>query len=287
MVAAVIPILSFIAFLPAFGAAVLGIMALVRHSPRRGRAIAGVILGVVALVVAIAVSVAAIGVAAGSLAGSRDEVPTAEEASPSATPEPTVEEEVEATDAPASAAHAVPAVPAVPAENVYTGTGDSILAITLPDGGDVSSVATITHGGSSNFAVWSLDGSMTQQDLLVNTIGAYQGTVLFNEQSTAVTAFEITADGAWTVTVRSILSLREFTGPSVTGAGDDVVIYRGDAGAAALTHDGQSNFSMWFYGDSTDLVVNEIGPYTGTVRWGAGPAVIAVNADGNWSVTVD
>jgi hypothetical protein len=37
---------------------------------------------------------------------------------------------------------------------------------------------TFTHSGSSNFAVWAVDGSGKQIDLLVNEIGPYSGTVL-------------------------------------------------------------------------------------------------------------
>jgi len=89
------------------------------------------------------------------------------------------------------------------------------------------------------------------------------------------------------VTMKSVLSLRQFAGNSITGTGDDVVLYFGEAAPATITHDGSRNFAVWLYGNSTELVVNEIGPYTGTVRWIAGPSVVAVTADGNWGVTVN
>lgn len=60
IVCAIIPGLSFIAFLPAITAAILGVIALVTRKPRRGFALAGVILGPVALLVAIVVSISAI-----------------------------------------------------------------------------------------------------------------------------------------------------------------------------------------------------------------------------------
>ena len=271
IVCAVIPGLSFIAFLPALVALVLGIIGLASKAPGRGRALAGVILGPVAFVVAIVVSVSFIAGDVRSTVDDAEPTPIAVPESPSAEEEPEPEPTVE-----------------VPADIVYSGTGDSILAIELPDGPGQVAVATLTHDGSRNFAIFSLDAGMAQQDLIVNTIGPYQGTVLFNAGFGGdPSSLEITADGNWTVTMKSVLSLRQFSGNAVTGVGDDVVLYLGDAGAATISHDGSRNFAIWLYGDSTDLVVNEIGPYNGTVRWIAGPSVVAVTADGNWSVTVD
>jgi hypothetical protein len=273
MVCAIIPGLSFIAFIPAIAAFALGLFGLIRKAPGRGKSLTGVIVGPVALLVAIVVSVGVIaGPRAPIVAASATKPGTSETqaAKPTPTDEPT------------------PEAPAVPADIVYSGSGDSILPIQLPDGAGKAVVATLTHDGSSNFAVWSLDHNLTQTDLIVNTIGAYSGTVLFNVSyaSNDPESLEITADGNWTVTVRSILSLRAFTGNTATGTGDDVVLYYGDAGPADVSHDGSSNFTVWLYGDSTDLVVNEIGAYTGTVRWTAGPAVAAITADGNWGITV-
>jgi hypothetical protein len=171
---------------------------------------------------------------------------------------------------------------------VYSGAGDSVVKISIPDGMDGPGVGSFTHTGSSNFTVWGLDDSMAQQGLLVNTIGKYSGTVLFNNGlSKGVTSLQISADGAWTVTLHSLKTLREFSGTSAAGIGDDVIVYRGKAGAAAITNDGQRNFTVWSYGNSTDLVVNEIGTYSGTVRWASGPSVIAVSADGNWNIAVN
>ena len=276
MVFAVIPGLSFVAFLPAIAAAILGIIALATKKPRRGRALTGVILGPIALIVAIIVTVSTI---AAGLGGAADSDAANDKVISEPTDEPAEEVEEEVAE---------PEVVEVPADLVYQGTGDSILPIELVDGAGQVAVATITHAGARNFAIWSLDDGMAQQGLLVNTIGNYTGTVLFNnELSEADTSsLEITADGAWTVTVRSLLSVREFDSASATGAGDDVVVYLGDAGAATISHDGARNFAIWSYGDSSDLVVNEIGAYSGTTRWTAGPSVIVVSADGNWSISV-
>ena len=272
---AIIPGPSFGAFVPAILAAVLGIVALTRETPRRGFALAGIILGAVSLLVAIIVSIVA-GAAltsrtsaldGGTNSGSASSSAATLAAKPTLTPTPTV-------------------VP-VPADLVLTGHGDAVIKASAVDGADEPGVATITHDGKSNFAVWSLDANVTQLDLLVNTIGAYNGTVLFGKQSTQHTeSLQITADGNWTVTLHSIRALRTFDATGTTGHGDDVLIYRGNAGAATLTHDGSSNFAVWTYGDQTNLVVNQIGAYNGTVRWTKGPEIVTVTADGNWSIAL-
>ncbi|KQV26664.1 hypothetical protein [Yonghaparkia sp. Root332] len=281
MVSAVIPGLSFAAWIPAIAAIALGVIALIRRTPRRGQALTGVVLGPLAWVTAIIVSVGLIAGLSGGVDDSAGDDPVAVEEAPAP-----VAEEPESEPEPAPEPE--PEVVAPAADVVYSGTGDTILQIELPAGPDSIGIATIAHSGSSNFAVWSLDGDLNQSDLLVNVIGGYAGTVPFN-LSTAerITAFEITADGAWTVTLRDVLSVRELpASATTTGQGDDVLVYFGDATVADLAHTGESNFAVWSYGASSDLIVNEIGAYTGQVRWPAGTALVQISADGAWTIAL-
>lgn len=162
-----------------------------------------------------------------------------------------------------------------------------MITVVLPDGAENPSVATFSHAGFRNFTVWSLNTAMAKQDLLVNTIGSNARTVPVDFRSGEHTSsLEISADGAWSVTFYSLEALREFAGTSVTGTGDDVVIYRGKAGVAAITNVGERTFAVWAYGATSDLVVNEIGAYTGSMHWMADSSVIAVTSSGTWSITV-
>jgi hypothetical protein len=97
------------------------------------------------------------------------------------------------------------------------GQGDSVQQIAIPDGGS-SGIATISHDGGSNFAIWALDASLQQLDLLVNTIGTYQGTVLLPAEGT--TALEIKADGNWTIEVKQIAAAEQWT-DAIAGRGDN------------------------------------------------------------------
>lgn len=66
------------------------------------------------------------------------------------------------------------------------------------------------------------------------------------------------------------------------------MLYAGPAGHPAATHDGSANIVVQEETNkigSSGLLINEIGPYSGTVPLSAGPAVITVQADGNWTMT--
>ncbi|MEE2570689.1 hypothetical protein V1638_14985 [Pseudarthrobacter sp. J64] len=229
-------------------------------------------------------------IANGANGGSQASPLVADSPSPTAAPA-VATKPAQATTAPApkpTPTPTPPAAPVIPPAVEYAGVGDSILAITKPAGADVAAIVTFTHQGGSNFAVWSLDSAMERNDLLVNTIGVYGGTVLMDKRSAdKSSSLEITADGPWTVKVASVQSATPWDGTTpLTSGGDNVILYSGKAGAASVTHDGSSNFAIWGYGSRSDLLINEIGPYSGTVRWMAGPAIFEVSADGGWTVTL-
>lgn len=167
-----------------------------------------------------------------------------------------------------------------------TGTGDDVVSVgaSAPN----PALLDISYGGASNFVVWSQDSGFSTVDLLVNEIGRYEGTRPINHTSSAdgVEWLEITASGPWTIQVRPFCEMRILTGDLIAGTGDDVVRVN-RSGAAALTHDGSSNFVVRSY-DETDWLdteVNEIGTYTGIVLIDFGTDILEVEADGNWSVT--
>jgi hypothetical protein len=172
-------------------------------------------------------------------------------------------------------------------DTVYSGSGDTILPVELPVGPNSVGIASITHTGSSDFSIWALDENLEQVDLLVDANGNYTGTVPFNlSKEVQIFAFEITADGPWTVTLKDVLSLEEIRqGSSTTGEGDGVFIYRGKKTIANVSHQGQANFSLGSYKrDTFRLLVDETGNYSGKVAWRAGPLMLQISADGAWSI---
>lgn len=141
------------------------------------------------------------------------------------------------------------------------------------------------HSGDSNFSIWSLDANMENVDLLVNTIGAYSGTTTTGLGRGTAKFLEIEGDGEWTVTMSPMSEAHQLENGEQR-FGDDVVFLNATgAKKLSIINDGESNFSIWAFGSSkSDLLVNEIGSYSGTVA-NKGYSLLVVNSEGTWSVT--
>lgn len=164
------------------------------------------------------------------------------------------------------------------------GRGDDVVELDIPG---VPVIIELTHAGRSNFAVWSLDAGFDSLDLLVNEIGSYEGTrpMQFLDDE-LVTGLEISADGDWSYVVKPLAQVDRRT-CAFEGEGDDVVIVENfidSGGAATLTNTGNSNFAIWAWGTDRDLLVNDIGPYEGTVRVSSGLFIWDITATGGWTV---
>ena len=163
------------------------------------------------------------------------------------------------------------------------GKGDNI--ITLPTGAKAA-IVTATHDGSSNFSLSVLDASNASTgELLVNTIGAYNGTTAYGFTAFGKgTTIQVTADGNWTIVISPVSAAPALV---PAGIGDSVLLYSGQAGKLAATHDGSRNFTVTEQTNKVlhfGLLINEIGTYSGTVPLSSGPSVIVVGADGNWTL---
>ena len=146
---------------------------------------------------------------------------------------------------------------------------------------------SLTHRGSSNFAVNVLDSSnQPTGDLLVNEIGSYSGTTAYGLTSLTGDSvkLKVTADGRWTIKIAPVASA-PLLGADATGRGDKVFRYDGAAADWAISHKGSANFVInQIGGFFPNLAVNEIGSYKGVVPLTDGPSVITVMADGSWSL---
>ena len=170
----------------------------------------------------------------------------------------------------------------------YSGVGSFVQDIPVPEG--QAAIATFTHVGSSNFIVSSLDKDFESVDLLVNEIGNYEGMVLLSRgysfNAKEPKRLEITADGAWTVHIAPASSAPVFAGVA-SGTGSAVLRYDGQSSRIAVSHDGESNFIITTYSANAtlgDLIVNEIGDYSGVVVLRKNPYIV-INADGKWSIS--
>jgi len=161
-----------------------------------------------------------------------------------------------------------------------SGRGDGIVKVPVDA---VGAIVTATHSGSSNFAIEALDAGNKTTGLLVNEIGNYRGVTMFTADEAPV-KLKVTADGSWTVKIAPVSSAKTATS-SNSGSGDAVLLYEGIAADWKFTHSGSSNFAVKYLStEGNDLLVNEIGKYSGIVPAAAGPAVVVINADGKWTM---
>ena len=167
-------------------------------------------------------------------------------------------------------------------------SGSSAGVVPIPAGAKAGLV-TATYTGSSNFVIEGLTAANETEDLLVNEIGAYSGTTAFGFgiSGNPPANLKVTASGPWTIKI-SPISAAPVLASGATGKGDAVYQWTGKATTWAIANQGQGNFVVTNEGSGllgSDLLVNEIGAFHGSVPVKAGPAVTTIKSDGTWSIT--
>lgn len=198
------------------------------------------------------------------------------------------------TNTPAPTRTPVPTFTSTPAPEpiILTGNGDQIVDFQKWDG---AAILHVKYAGGSNFVVRNYPANSSKYtDLLVNVIGAYEGTVpldlLENDPKTA--RFEVIASGSWELQVLPFNRIRKEVIPKViTGTGDEVFIFSGAGKKPDLLKTDASLASsnivvMAYHATGRDLLVNEIAPYTGTTIMDPTSFLIVINATGPWSLEI-
>lgn len=183
---------------------------------------------------------------------------------------------------------AEPIVQDIPVFAQSGSNGGALLPLNLPAG---AYKAHLIHDGSSNFMVRCYIGKY--YDTLVDTVGSYDGyAAVFGGYSGAYenAILEIQADGNWTVIIEQIVA------PSTSsffGIGDNVTgVFPGIEGDNIVTivnTSASSNFvvkSYAFDGSSATLLADEVGDYSGLVRYKMRNTLyyIEVHSDGAWAI---
>ncbi|MEU6408269.1 hypothetical protein [Microbispora sp. NPDC046933] len=174
------------------------------------------------------------------------------------------------------------------ADTTYRSEGDDVVRIhaTKKPG-----LIRFTHDGESNFIVHTVDPRGRAGEYLVNEIGPYEGTVLYNDYGTRGTSgLEIKADGSWTATFLPLTKARCWCSATIRGAGDQVLKLSPTRGLHTVraAHNGESNFIVHAYtriGSYGDLLLNEIGRYRGKALLPVATRLVTVHADGAWTLT--
>jgi hypothetical protein len=198
---------------------------------------------------------------------------------PTDTPEPTRTPRPTATSTP------------IPEPIFLTSVGDSVFDIQKWEG---PAILKIKYTGGSNFAVRNYPANSNDYyDLLVNTIGPYEGTVPLDFRDGQQTArFEVIAatSGAWEFHIEPLANARtEHIPGTISGIGDDVVFIQGETSDLLKADASQAkhNFVIWaITSRRMDLVINEIAPYKGTNILDSSTFGLIVQAAGPWSLEI-
>jgi hypothetical protein len=167
------------------------------------------------------------------------------------------------------------------------GYGDNI--VTWNGNGGIIS---FKHTGSGYVGVTTYGINGEYIDLLVNEVGNYSGNHLFGIWSGEdVSEFEIQADGSWEISLKSVSSgAKKVSGTSISGIGADVINATSacEYNKIQISNNGDGYFGVWAISPKSlfpeDLLVNEVGTYSGVVRLPEDFELIVVEADGNWQI---
>ena len=181
------------------------------------------------------------------------------------------------------------------AQTTYSGSGDDVVAIDMPEGEDIPHFADLRGNSEGrHFSVVARTPDRTRVGALVNTTEPYEGRVALNTtEGTEVGFLEITATGSWEIEVLSFVHARQVDLPgSIDGSGDDVVILRGEPSTARIEGNREGrHFSVVPYEGSRGArlggVVNATEPYNGTVLLPAETRVLEISAFGAWQIEID
>jgi len=197
------------------------------------------------------------------------------------------------TPRPTNTPSPTPTFTPTPAPIVLKGSGDSVVDVDKWDG---PALLKIKYRGYGNFVIWNYGANGEKIDLLVNTIGNYEGTRPLDFLDGEFTRrLQIEAAGKWEIQILPLREVRQEKIPgTIEGQGDDVVYIAGNGTPDLLKVDAskaKGNFAVWGYGASRDLLVNEIAPYTGTTVIPSdvpvsGKMLLVIEAEGPWSLQI-
>lgn len=181
----------------------------------------------------------------------------------------------------------LPTITPAPQPIILTGSGDSVVDVNKWYG---AALLSAVYNGGSNFIVENYDANGNRIDLLINTIGHYKGVRPLDFRVSESTArFQVTASGPWELQILPLENITRVIIPGTyQGNGDDVIALNGgipDLLEVDASH-AYSNFIIYSYSTSADLLVNEIAPYSGTVILPSNTIILEIIAEGNWSIQI-
>ena len=188
----------------------------------------------------------------------------------------------------------------VPTPTVITsvemsGTGSNVAAFSAT--GTSQREFIIHYNGGSDFVVWLKDAQGNNVDLLVNTVGPYNGKIS-SPLTTGDYYLDILASGPWTILISPSVTQKNPTPISVplliNGSGNQVVKFTATGSGLrmfSMNYNGGFEFIVWLkevQSNTIESLVNTAGPYSGksAARLVMGDYYLDVTASGPWSIEI-
>ena len=175
-------------------------------------------------------------------------------------------------------------------DNATRGYGDNVIRFDdVLDG--ITPVRIRSGAGEDHFAVWTLNAYLGQQDLMVNTVGAYEGVRALG-WSGPVAGLQIESGGPWSIEFLDPELLPVLTVGLHRLIGDDVLLMSSDftPSVGALLADvraaAEGHFAIAAQGPGADLLVNSVGDYQGRVIIPPGTQMLIIDSDGVCEIDV-
>jgi hypothetical protein len=210
-------------------------------------------------------------------------------ASPSAgaaTPRPVASGEAVVTPSPSPIAAGAGA-PATFDTIAVKGKGNDTVTFDIPE--DAIGIAAMSHPGKGAFEVRAYDADGNETQVLVKTKGKYKGVVLFDLTEHSV-AFKVTAKGGWKIAIDSTGAAKAWDGSkAVKGKGDALIGLSSPTTGetkVAVKANAKGRFALRAHtGDEEVYLVDQPGPYKGTVTVPEDTTLLEIRAKGAWSIT--
>jgi hypothetical protein len=172
-----------------------------------------------------------------------------------------------------------------PTATRFTGVGNDVVDVTAYD--LARKIMVVSHSGVASFELATLDQDLNHLALVESVVGAVSGTYPIGLAGDPPPSYlRVDADGEWVIEIKPIESARVWPSDSIIGNGADVLRYEGGAAVLDYTNAGASNFIVRYQRDAGyDLLVNEIGPISGATTMQAGPGIVIVDTEGEWSLS--
>lgn len=167
-----------------------------------------------------------------------------------------------------------------------TGVGPAIVPLALPPDG--LHIVTLTHSGDGAFHARLLDQNGEFSRSLSTASGDFTGTYPMELRAFgAPGSVDIVDGGTWTVRIDELAQAPQWP-EQTSGTHPVVLLVDQDAGVSGVTvsHQGESNVFVWGHVENEyeDLMVNEIGEWSGELDLRPGTFALEIDASGPWSI---